>query len=513
LRDLKSEFWKSMAAPTDKRGFAVAEKDLHKKVKVDGMDESIGHGSVVLAAITSCTNTSNPAVMVGAGLLARNAVKRGLKVKPFVKTSLGPGSRVVTEYLEKSGLLKYLNELHFNVVGYGCTTCIGNSGPLDEPIVKAIKEGDLVASAVISGNRNFEGRVNPHVRANYLASPIHVVAFALTGTVDFDADKDPVGLDGHGKPVLLKEIWPSSKEIAEIVESLVTAEMFRDTYKTVFDGTEQWQALSAPVGKLYNWQAASTYIQCPPFVEDFSNAGAGHKDLLDARTLAVLGDSVTTDHISPAGSIPKDYPAGKYLIEHGVQPKDFNSYGARRGNHEVMMRGTFGNVRLRNLLLSNVEGAYTLYHPTGEKMFIYDAAMRYKEQGTPLMILAGKEYGTGSSRDWAAKGTALLGVQVVLAETYERIHRSNLVGMGVLPLQYLEGESLSSHGLSGKEVFTIRGLSKLKARQTVDVEARADNGDLKVFKALVRLDNDIEVEYYENGGILPTVLKNMLKGE
>jgi aconitate hydratase len=511
LRELKASLAQSLTLPTEKRGFALTDKQVGKKVKVKGMDAEIGHGSVVLAAITSCTNTSNPYVMVGAGLLARNAVKRGLKVKPFVKTSLGPGSRVVTDYLQKAGLLTYLEQLHFSVVGYGCTTCIGNSGPLDEPIIDAIKEGDLVAAAVLSGNRNFEGRVNPHVRANYLASPVHVVAFALTGTMDFDPEKDPVGKDPAGTPVFLKDIWPSTEEIAKIVETLVTSEMFKGTYATVFDGTEQWQALSAPKTNAYNWQKSSTYIACPPFFEDFTSS-AGQKDILDARVLALLGDSVTTDHISPAGSIPKDYPAGQYLMAHGVQPKDFNSYGARRGNHEVMMRGTFGNVRLRNSLVPGVEGAYTLYHPTQEQMFIYDAAMRYKANGTPLVILAGKEYGTGSSRDWAAKGTALLGVNAVLAESYERIHRSNLVGMGVLPLQYQDGQNAASLGLDGTEVFTIRGVNSLKPRQLIEVQARADSGELKTFKALVRLDNEIEIEYYENGGILPTVLKNMMKG-
>lgn len=513
LQDLKTGFAQSLAAPTEKRGFGLTDKQISKKVKVRDMDAEITHGSVVIAAITSCTNTSNPSVMIGAGLLARNAVKRGLKVKPFVKTSLGPGSRVVSEYLKKAGLLTYLEQLHFNVVGYGCTTCIGNSGPLDEPIVEAIKEGDLVAAAVLSGNRNFEGRVNPHVRANYLASPLHVVAFALVGTVDFNPESDPIGTDAAGKAVFLKEIWPSNEEINQIVSSLVTAEMFKTTYSMVFDGTEEWQALSAPKGNAYNWSKSSTYIQCPPFFENFAHSGGGQKDILDARILAMLGDSVTTDHISPAGSIPKDYPAGQYLIKHGVQAKDFNSYGARRGNHEVMMRGTFANVRIRNMLLPGVEGAYTLFHPTQEKMFIYDAAMHYKDAGTPLVILAGKEYGTGSSRDWAAKGTALLGVKVVLAESYERIHRSNLVGMGVLPLQYQEGQTAASLGLDGSEVFTIRGLNKLQARQLIEVQARADSGDLKIFKALVRLDNEIEVEYYDNGGILPTVLKNMLKGE
>jgi len=508
LRSLKSGFHQSLTQPIDKRGFNVAEADLANRAKIEGMGSEIGHGTVALAAITSCTNTSNPYVMIGAGLLARNAVKKGLTVKPFVKTSLAPGSQVVTEYLQKSDLLQYLEALHFNVVGYGCTTCIGNSGPLADPVIEAIKEGDLVVAAVLSGNRNFEGRINPHIKANYLASPIHVVAFALAGTVDFDADSDPVGNDSKGNPVFLKDIWPSTKEIQDIVETLVTPEMYKEKYATVFEGTEFWKALQAPTGNLYNWDKDSTYIQCPPFFDDIETT-KGPSDLVDARILGMFGDSITTDHISPAGSIKADYPAGQYLLAHGVNKDDFNSYGARRGNHEVMMRGTFGNVRLHNLLVSDKEGSYTLYQPSKDVMYIYDAAMKYKESNTPLVIIAGKEYGTGSSRDWAAKGTLLLGVKVVIAESYERIHRSNLVGMGVLPLQFLEGQNRETLGLDGSEVFTIRGLNKLSPRQEIEVTARSDSGELKQFKALVRLDNEIEVDYYNNGGILQTVLKNL----
>ena len=508
LRDLKAKFAESLTAPLDKRGFALSTDKLKAKAKVDGTHEEIGHGAVTIAAITSCTNTSNPFVMIGAGLLARNAVNKGLQVKPFVKTSLAPGSQVVSAYLEKSGLLKYLDQLHFNIVGFGCTTCIGNSGNLPDNVIKAIKEGDLVASAVLSGNRNFEGRINPYVKANFLASPIHVVAFALVGTVDFDADKDPVGQDQQGKPVYLKDIWPSTEEINHIIESLVTPEMFKEKYATVFTGPEIWQKLSVPTGKLYQWDQKSTYIQCPPFFDDILK-GNTNASIDDARALVVVGDSVTTDHISPAGSIPADYPAGQYLRSHGVEPKDFNSYGSRRGNHEVMMRGTFGNVRIRNVLADGKEGSYTKYFPGNEIMFIYDAAMKYKDSGTPLYVMAGKEYGTGSSRDWAAKGTFLLGVKFVIAESYERIHRSNLVGMGVLPLQFINGENRESLGLTGEEALTIKGVNQLKPRQEVIIEAKGKNGT-KTFKALVRLDNEIEVDYYNNGGILQTVLKEIM---
>jgi aconitate hydratase len=492
----------------DKRGFALSDEKINTQIKVAGLNESISHGAVTIAAITSCTNTSNPFVMIGAGLLARNAVQKGLQVKPFVKTSLAPGSQVVSAYLEKSGLMPYLNQLHFNLVGYGCTTCIGNSGNLPEPVIDAIKEGELVAAAVLSGNRNFEGRINPYVKANYLASPIHVVAFALAGTVDFDADHDPIGKDQAGTPVYLKDIWPSSEEIQSIIASLVTPEMFAEKYAPVFKGTEIWQKLAVPTGKLYHWDSDSTYIQCPPFFENFAQ-GNDMKSVENAQALVVVGDSVTTDHISPAGSIPADYPAGQYLKAHGVAVKDFNSYGSRRGNHEVMMRGTFGNVRIRNVLAEGREGSFTKYLPTGEILYIYDAAMKYKEAGIPLYILAGKEYGTGSSRDWAAKGTSLLGVKFVIAESYERIHRSNLVGMGVLPLQFNAGENRESLGLRGDETLTITGLDQLKPRQELTVEVKTPAGATKTFKVLARLDNEIEIDYFRNGGILQTVLKEI----
>lgn len=510
LRDLKKMFHDSLKAPVEKRGFGLNDEQIKKAVKIDAMDAELKHGSVVIAAITSCTNTSNPYVMIGAGLLARNAVKKGLKVKPYVKTSLAPGSQVVSDYLEKAGLTEYLDQLEFNLVGYGCTTCIGNSGDLPEAVGKAVKEGDLVAAAVLSGNRNFEGRINPLVKANYLASPIHVVAFALAGTVDFDPEKDALGNDKDGKPVYLKDIWPKQDEIKKLVESLVTPEMFKEKYAVVFDGTKEWQELKIPTGQAYQWDKDSTYIQNPPFFEGVADNNKVADEIKEANVLALLGDSVTTDHISPAGSIPESYPAGQYLLAHGVKKADFNSYGSRRGNHEVMMRGTFGNVRLRNLLVPGKEGSYTRYHPNGETMFIYDAAMKYKEADTPLLVIAGKEYGTGSSRDWAAKGTTLLGVKAVIAETYERIHRSNLVGMGVLPLQFYEGENRESLGLNGTETYTIKGLSSLKPRQKVTVEVKAADGKVKTFEVQVRLDNDIEVEYYQNGGILPTVLKNLV---
>ena len=510
LRQLKTEFQASLSAPIDQRGFALSPEKLKNKVKVEGMNEEISHGVVSIAAITSCTNTSNPFVMIGAGLLARNAVNKGLQVKPFVKTSLAPGSQVVTAYLEKSGLMQYLNQLHFNVVGYGCTTCIGNSGNLSDEMIQAIKSGDLVAAAVLSGNRNFEGRINPYVKANYLASPIHVVAFALAGTVDFDADQDALGLDQQGNPVYLKDIWPSSDEIKHIVETLVTPEMFAEKYAPVFKGTEIWQKLTIPTGRLYQWSADSTYIQCPPFFDDLAKSANLKNAIDDAVALIVVGDSVTTDHISPAGSIPADYPAGQYLRAHGVEVKDFNSYGSRRGNHEVMMRGTFGNVRLRNVLADGKEGSFTRYFPSDEIMYIYDAAMKYKDAGVPLYVLAGKEYGTGSSRDWAAKGTYLLGVKFVIAESYERIHRSNLVGMGVLPLQFMPGQNRESLGLSGNEILTIKGLTALAPRQELRVEAKAKNGSVKTFTVLARLDNEIELDYFKNGGILQTVLKEIM---
>ncbi len=468
----------------------------------------LASGSVAIAAITSCTNTSNPSVMVGAGLLARNAVERGLSVGPTVKTSLAPGSRAVTEYLRGAGLLPSLEALGFDVVGYGCTTCIGNSGPLDEGIANAIEEHDLVVAAVLSGNRNFEGRIHPLVKASYLASPPLVVAFALAGRVDIDMETEPLGTDADGGPVYLADIWPTADEIGAAIGEAVTPELFRSTYASVFEGDDRWRALPIPEGDRYEWDPGSSYIALPPFFEGLTAEPLPIAGISGARVLATLGDSVTTDHISPAGVIPAWSPAGQWLQEHGVSPSDFNSFGARRGHHEVMMRGTFGNIRLKNALAEQ-EGPYTTFQPTSEPMFIYDAAMRYAEDETPLLILAGKEYGSGSSRDWAAKGTRLLGVRAVLAESFERIHRSNLVGMGVLPLQYLPGDSAETLGLTGREAFDVLGLDDdLAPRSTVTIVAHGESGDVR-FEAIVRLDGGIEVDYYRNGGILPTVLRRL----
>jgi aconitate hydratase len=448
--------------------------------------------------------------MIAAGLVAKKAAERGLKVKPYVKTSLAPGSRVVTEYLQQAGLLEPLAQLGFNVVGYGCTTCIGNSGPLPGEVVKAITSNDLVAAGVLSGNRNFEGRIHPYVRANYLASPPLVVAYALAGTVDIDLAHAPLGLDRQGKPVHLSEIWPSNREVQETVAQAVRPEMFAQKYGAVFTGNETWNAIQTSTGELYQWEPDSTYIQEPPFFVELAQTPADIQPIHGARVLAVLGDSITTDHISPAGSIPADGPAGKYLVAHGVQPRDFNSFGARRGNDRVMTRGTFANIRLKNRMLSGVEGGYTLHLPDGDQTSIYDAAMKYKEAGVPLIILAGKEYGTGSSRDWAAKGTNLLGVRAVIAESYERIHRSNLVGMGVLPLQFKPGENVDTLGLTGHETFTIEGLSNdLAPNAELTVRAAAPSGRVTTFQATVRLNTTLEVEYYRNGGILHTVLRRM----
>ncbi|MFU8820380.1 MAG: aconitate hydratase AcnA [Gammaproteobacteria bacterium] len=478
------------------------------KVSRDGNEFVVRDGAVVIAAITSCTNTSNPAVMLAAGLLARNAAARGLKVKPWVKTSLAPGSRVVTEYLKKAGLLDDLEALGFNVVGYGCTTCIGNSGPLPEDIADTITQHDIVGTSVLSGNRNFEGRIHPLVRMNFLASPPLVVAYALAGNLDVDLLNEPLGEDADGQPVYLKDVWPSSHEIQETVMRTLDSGMFRGSYGGVFDGDKNWQGLSVPEGEIYDWPQDSTYVRNPPYFEGMQMAPEPLRQIAGARVLAVLGDSVTTDHISPAGSIASNSPAAKYLVGQGVDPEDFNSYGSRRGNHEVMMRGTFANIRLRNRLAGGVEGGWTKFLPTGEIMSIYDAAMRYQQDGTPLVILAGKEYGSGSSRDWAAKGTKLLGVQAVIAESYERIHRSNLIGMGVLPLQFREGESAASLGLDGTETFTIDGLGDGEARE-VTVTAARESGDPIVFTARVRIDTPKEREYYQHGGILHYVLRQL----
>jgi aconitate hydratase len=472
---------------------------------------SLTHGSVIIAAITSCTNTSNPSVMVAAGLLAKKAVARGLTVRPWVKTSLAPGSKVVTQYLKRAGLLEPLQKLKFNLVGYGCTTCIGNSGPIEEDIADAVKKGNLVAAAVLSGNRNFEGRINPAVRFNYLASPPLVVAYAIAGTMDINLDHEPLGTDSEGKPVYLREIWPSSEEIASTVKSSLDSAMFRGEYEQVFEGDETWRSLAVPKGNLFQWEKDSEYVKAPPFFDGVGAEPGKFTDISGARALAVLGDSVTTDHISPAGSIATDGPAGKYLIAHGVKSGDFNSYGARRGNHEVMMRGTFANIRLRNQMVPGVEGGFTMHLPDGEQMTIFDASERYRKEGVPLIVIAGKEYGTGSSRDWAAKGTLLLGVKAVIAENFERIHRSNLVGMGVLALEFLPGENRESLGLTGREVYSISGTSGgIKQRQRLTVRAE-EGGKTKQFEVISRVDTPEEIEYIRHGGILPFVLRELLR--
>ena len=516
LKSMKSSFEQSLRAPLNQRGYALDDKTLTKTATVPGGGNGgaqIGHGAVVIAAITSCTNTSNPSVMLGAGLLAKKAVEHGLKVKPYVKTSLAPGSRVVTDYLDRAGLSGYLNQLGFNTVGYGCTTCIGNSGPLPEPVAKAVTDGDLVASAVLSGNRNFEGRVNPLVKANYLASPPLVVAYALAGTTDIDLEKEPLGTGSGGQAVYLKDIWPTQAEVEAVVEQMVRPEMFRQRYNNVFQANERWNAIAVSGGDLYEWDEKSTYIQEPPFFATLSREKLSIKPIVGARVLTALGDSITTDHISPAGSIAAKSPAGQYLIQHGVQPADFNQYGARRGNDRVMTRGTFANIRIRNLLAPGTEGGVTRHLPDGEVMSMYDAGMKYQQAGTPLIVLAGAEYGTGSSRDWAAKGTQLLGVRAVIATSYERIHRSNLVGMGVLPLEFLPGETWQSLGLSGEEVFDILGLDdNIKPKSKLTVRATSADGKVKDFQVTVRIDSQVERDYYRNGGILPTVLLKLAGG-
>ncbi|HBO52144.1 MAG TPA: aconitate hydratase, partial [Planctomycetes bacterium] len=460
---------------------------------------------------TSCTNTSNPSVMLGAGLLARNALAKGLKVPSYVKTSMAPGSRVVSRYLDAAGLTGSLGALGFDIVGYGCTTCIGNSGPLPEAVTAAIEENDLVAAAVLSGNRNFEGRVNPLTRTNYLASPPLVVAYAIAGTMDIDLVEEPLGEDAEGQPVYLRDIWPKQEEIRDVLETALTPDLFEQEYGNVFDGNEEWNAIPISGGEIYEWNSESSYIREPSFFTELAPEVPTISAIADARVLALLGDSVTTDHISPAGAIPPESPAESYLEGLGIERKDFNSFGSRRGNHEVMIRGTFGNIRLRNLLVPGVEGGVTLHHPSGEQLSIFDAAARYREEGTPLVVLAAKEYGTGSSRDWAAKGTYLLGVRAVIAESYERIHRSNLIGMGVLPLEFKPGEGAASLGLDGTEVFSIEGLDdSLEPRQALTVRAVAEAGE-KTFETLVRIDSPVEVDYYRNGGILHTVLRALLK--
>ena len=515
LANVKRAFRQSLQAPVKERGFGLGEQDLARTATVadNGRSATIGHGAVVIAAITSCTNTSNPDVMLAAGLVAKKAVERGLSVKPYVKTSLAPGSRVVTDYYRKTGLDAALDKLGFTLVGYGCTTCIGNSGPLPEPVAEAVTKGNLVAAAVLSGNRNFEGRINPHVKANYLASPPLVVAYALAGTVDIDLATEPLGTGSDGKPVYLKDIWPSREEVGRVVADAIGAEMFRARYKNVFEANPTWNALPVTPSELFPWDAGSTYVQEPPFLIDLAAEPSPIQPLRGARVLAALGDSVTTDHISPAGSIAATSPAGKYLQEQGVKPVDFNSYGARRGNDRVMTRGTFANIRIRNLLAPGTEGGVTRHLPDGQVMPIYDAAMKYKAEGVPLVVLAGAEYGTGSSRDWAAKGTYLLGVRAVLAVSFERIHRSNLVGMGILPLEFPKGKTWESLGLTGEEVFEIPDLNdQLQPLSQITVRATAADGSVKEFQAKVRIDTPVEMDYYRNGGILQTVLRKLAKG-
>ncbi|MBI3449203.1 MAG: aconitate hydratase AcnA [Acidobacteria bacterium] len=504
LTDVKLKFAEALPS------LLAASKGPATTQAAPGEASPIRHGSVVIAAITSCTNTSNPSVMIGAGLLARKAVESGLTVKPWVKTSLAPGSRVVMDYLAEAGLVAPLEALRFHLVGYGCTTCIGNSGPLAESVSAAIQQGNLVAAAVLSGNRNFEGRIHPHVRANYLASPPLVVAYAIAGTVDIDLSREPLGAGRDGKPVYLEDVWPSPEEVRSAVRAAVKTEMFSAQYARVFEGDESWRSLRVPEGNRFAWDAASTYVRQPSFLESIHRQPAPLRDIVGARALAVLGDSVTTDHISPAGSIAKDSPAARYLVEHGVKPGDFNSYGSRRGNHEVMVRGTFANVRLSNLLAPGTEGGVTRFLPGGQAMSIYDASLAYREAGVPLVVLAGKEYGAGSSRDWAAKGPALLGVRAVLAESYERIHRSNLVGMGILPLQFPAGVTRGTLGLTGEETYSISGIAAVfRPGKPMRVDARRADGSTISFEALARIDTPVEVEYYRHGGILPFVVRQL----
>jgi aconitate hydratase len=503
-----------------KRAFKEALPSLMKRgdatksvaVQMNGDRFDLSHGSVVIAAITSCTNTSNPSVLIGAGLLAKKAAEKGLTRKPWVKTSLAPGSKVVTEYLKDSGLLPYLEKLGFHLVGYGCTTCIGNSGPLPEPVVNGIQEGDLVATAVLSGNRNFEGRIHPNVRANYLASPPLVVAYALAGSMEVDLYKDPLGVDAQQRPVYLKDIWPTPEEVQETIRKSVRSEMFRKEYSQATEGDEQWKSMPVPEGELFKWDMQSTYVREAPYFENMQKTPGDPKPITGARALALLGDSVTTDHISPAGSIEKNGPAARYLVNNDVLPKDFNQYGARRGNHEVMVRGTFANIRLKNMLAPGTEGGVTVHLPDKKQMSIYDAAMQYQKEGVPLIVVAGKEYGSGSSRDWAAKGPRLLGVRAVIAESYERIHRSNLIGMGIVPLQFKPGENLRTHELTGFEIFDVVGIDAgLKLRQDVPVRARSDGAAVKEFTVTCRIDTPAELDYYRHGGILEYVLRQLLQ--
>jgi aconitate hydratase len=487
------------------------KRESFEENTVDGEDYKLKDGNIVIAAITSCTNTSNPSVLIGAGLVAKKAIEKGLKVKPWVKTSLAPGSQVVTDYLDKAGLSPYLDELGFNLVGYGCTTCIGNSGPLNENISKSIRDKNLYVASVLSGNRNFEGRISPDVKANYLASPPLVVAYAIAGSMNVDLYKDPIGTDKDGKDVFMKDIWPSNKEIEELIKSSITADMFKTRYGNVAEGPEEWQKINVDESSIYNWNDGSTYVKKPPFFENLSEKPEGFKAIKDARPLLILADSVTTDHISPAGTIQKEGPTGNYFMERQVLPKDFNSYGTRRGNHEVMMRGTFANIRIRNEMAPGTEGGLTTLHPEKKVMSVFDASFEYQKRGTPLVVVAGKEYGTGSSRDWAAKGTKLLGIKAVIAESFERIHRSNLVGMGILPLQFINGMDRKKLNLQGSELITILDIEKgIKPRENAKVEIKYADGSSKTIETLCRIDTDNEILYYENGGILQYVLRNML---
>jgi aconitate hydratase len=516
LSQMQTEFKKALTAPVSNQSFGLDAKDVDKEITfklADGSETTMKTGAIAIAAITSCTNTSNPYVLVAAGLVAKKAVEKGLDVPAYVKTSLAPGSKVVTAYLQNSGLLPYLDKIGFNIVGYGCTTCIGNSGPLEAEIEAAIADSDLLVTSVLSGNRNFEGRIHPLVKGNYLASPPLVVAYALAGTVDVDLQKDPIGIDTDGNEVFFSDIWPSQDEIQEVVSRTVTPELFRNEYERVFDDNERWNEIKTSEDALYTWENDSTYIQNPPFFEGLSEEPGEVEPLNDLRVVAKFGDSVTTDHISPAGSIAKTSPAGLYLQENGVEPKDFNSYGSRRGNHEVMMRGTFANIRIKNQVAPGTEGGWTTYWPTNEVMSIYDACMKYKEQDTGLVVLAGKDYGMGSSRDWAAKGTNLLGIKTVIAESFERIHRSNLVLMGVLPLQFKDGESADTLGLTGKETIAVAVDETVKPRDFIKVTATDEAGNKKEFEVLVRFDSEVEIDYYRHGGILQMVLRDKLQSK
>ncbi|WP_129709616.1 aconitate hydratase AcnA [Priestia megaterium] len=516
LSQMQTEFKKALTAPVSNQSFGLDAKDVDKEITfklADGSETTMKTGAIAIAAITSCTNTSNPYVLVAAGLVAKKAVEKGLDVPAYVKTSLAPGSKVVTAYLQNSGLLPYLDKIGFNIVGYGCTTCIGNSGPLEAEIEAAIADSDLLVTSVLSGNRNFEGRIHPLVKGNYLASPPLVVAYALAGTVDVDLQKDPIGIDTDGNEVFFSDIWPSQDEIKEVVSRTVTPELFRNEYERVFDDNERWNEIKTSEDALYTWENDSTYIQNPPFFEGLSEEPGEVEPLNDLRVVAKFGDSVTTDHISPAGSIAKTSPAGLYLQENGVEPKDFNSYGSRRGNHEVMMRGTFANIRIKNQVAPGTEGGWTTYWPTNDVMSIYDACMKYKEQDTGLVVLAGKDYGMGSSRDWAAKGTNLLGIKTVIAESFERIHRSNLVLMGVLPLQFKDGESADTLGLTGKETIAVAVDETVKPRDLVKVTATDEAGNKKEFEVLVRFDSEVEIDYYRHGGILQMVLRDKLQSK